>query len=169
MKRNVEMKNVAIGEKVFVNFGGAIRQVKVIGFETIYSLMLDGNNWAEYTLYMGDGNTLQLNSKNFSYNNKMYRTVDDAVDDRPIATKWVSPENFTKAYMNGLCMAYDGYGCYGYQWKNNKVECYVSRLQVKHLNGKTTFVGGNPNPKKWYQSAEECRAHNAPKVVYLDD
>lgn len=172
MSSDVLMKDVAMGEKVFVKFEGAIRQVKVIGFETIYNSSCGGNNWAEYTLYMGGDKAMQLNRANFGYDNKMYRTVADAVDDKPIKTVWVSPEDFTKAYMDGMCMAYSGRQCFGYQWSNNKAERYImasDRPQIKHLNGKTTFIGAKPNPKLWYQSAEECRAHNAPKVVYLDD
>lgn len=172
MNSDILMKDVTMGEKVFVKYGGAILQAKVVGFETKNNLMCGGNNHAEYTLYMGDGNTLQLNRTNFGYDDRIYRTVADVIDGKPIETVQVSPGDFTKAYMNGLCMEYNGKECSGYVWQHNSVcHCIIAsgRPQVRHLNGETTFVGGNPDPKRWFQIAEECRTHNAAKVIYLNE
>lgn len=162
--KKISMLDVTMGEKVFVKFEGAIHKVKVVGFKTQTNNMCGGNDWADYFLYFGKGKTRV-------WTERVYRTVNDAVNGDRIKPKNLDGEQFTKMFMRGMSLFYDdGYFC-GYVWQNNSPMKCTPRKKVsfEYLNGKGRFVGEGIDPKVWFQTAEECKMMNTPKIVYLDD
>lgn len=171
MSENILMKDVTIGEKVFIRLENTIRQVKIVGFKTDSDIH-NFYNSVVYLIDMGNNEILSLDIHNFNFDQDMYRTVKDAVNRDPIDFKSVSAEAFTEKYMKDECVAYGETCFYGYQWENNSaVRHYIPKteLQLMYVNGKTKFIGEAPDPKKWYQTAEKCIAHNTPKVIYYTD
>lgn len=188
-KGKIIMKDVAIGEKLFIRYKGAIRQVRYDGFVTG-----DARNFCSEVgmvvrniLYLGK----EEGDKVFKLSCNLYRTIKDATDKKAIGDVEVSAEDFAKAYLKGKDWFLNGGIVCGYVWNGYEPVIKTWNMYyvngIKYLNGEISFVNTRKNyycditvdykPKYddteplegFYQTAEECKAHNAPTIVMLDD
>lgn len=186
----VYLPNVSIDEKIFVKVSGILYQGKVVGFRTHPSSCNEGGDDVAESLILWLGKV--MGNKVFDVRmytkTPIFRTVDDAVRDKTIDTIHLDTLEFARTYLNG----YDFMLCHGrivcYKWWNckptlckfdnkwNSIE-YMKHgvVRVAHAAAYNDTEGhycyewefAGSIPQDIYQSSSECRANNAPTVVYL--
>lgn len=178
---------VSIGEKVFIRFNGAIHQAKVLGFITRKgdSCCAKHSFAFRYLLHLGRNKDLWFDT----FQLQMYRTIEDAMDNKEVNMNDYVPSLFAKRYLKGRNYFLSGYEIHGYKWNGfEPVETTIInpiyRVGIRYVNGKADIVNINydayertysvgdkrENPDDtFYQTAEDCKEHNAPTIVMLDD
>lgn len=186
-KNAIVLAAVSIGEKVFIRFNGAIHQAKVLGFITRKgdSCCAHHSFAFRYLLHLGKGKNLWFKT----FDLKMYRTIEDAMNNKEINMNDYSPTLFAKRYLNGRNYFLSGDEIHGYKWngfepKETTIYYHTDGIGIRYVEGEADIVGINYDPYKqiysvgdkqenpddtFYQTADECKAHNAPTIVMLDD
>lgn len=173
MERNVSVYPFPFGTRVFMHRDGVIREAEYRGMKIKDTSICGHNVITEYIFWFGD----KLGEKIITTGIPIYKTVEDAAQEtNPVHCEALDMQCFSLRYLSHLI--WDGIQFYGWLWDGSKPTKRTPRecLKVCEIYGsEVTFIDYNGNKynaeyfQRFYQTAENCREANKPKIVTLDE
>lgn len=172
MERKVSVYPFPFGTRIFMHRNGVIREAEYRGMRIKDTYTCVNNVVAEHIFWFGS----KLGEEKFKVSMPIYKTAEDAAQEiNPIQCEVLNIESFSLRYLSHL--VWDGIQFWGWLWDGSRPVRRATResLRVCEIyGGKVTFVDYNGNEydaehfRRFYQTAEECRAANRPNIIMLD-
>ena len=172
MDRHVKIHKISFGERIFIHRSGAIREVEYRGLVVKDIGTLRSNIIVKYIFWFGK----ESGEDKIDADISLYKNIEDATQEsNPIPYETLDMESFSLKYLPHLI--WNGIQFYGWLWNGSKPEKRATREPLRACeiyNGEVTFIDYQRNMydaehfQKFYQTAEECRKANKPKIVMLD-
>lgn len=173
MERKVSVYPFHFGTRVFMHRSGVICEAEYRGMR-IKDTGICGNNVdTEHIFWFGS----KLGEEKFKASMPIYKTAEDAAKEAdPIQYEMLNIESFSLRYLPHL--VWDGIQFCGWLWDGSRPVKRATRelLRIcKIYGGEVTFVDYSGNEyyaehfRRFYQTAEQCRKANKPKIVMLDE
>lgn len=173
MERTVSVYPFHFGTKVFMHINGAIREAEYRGIIIKDICTCRNNVYIEYIFWFGS----KLGERKINNYMHIYKTAKDAEKEiNPIQREVLDIESLSLRYLPHL--VWNGIQFCGWLWDGSRPVKKATRepLRVCKIYGsEVTFVDYNGNEydaehfRKFFQTAEQCRAANKPKIVMLDE
>ena len=171
MERKVSVYPFPFGTRVFMHRNGVIREAEYRGMR-IKDTGICGNNVdTEHIFWFGS----KLGEEKFKVSMPIYKTAEDAAQEtNPVQYEVLNIESFSLKYLPYL--VWDGIQFCGWLWDGSRPVKRATRelLRIcKIYGGEVTFVDYSGNEyyaehfRRFYQTAEQCRKANKPKIVVL--
>lgn len=173
MERKVSVYPFPFGTRVFIHINGTIREAEYRGMRIKDTYTCVNNVVAEHIFWFGS----KLGEGKFKVSMPIYKTAEDAAQEiNPIQCEVLNIESFSLRYLSHL--VWDGIQFWGWLWDGSRPIKRAIResLRVcKIYGGEVTLIDYHGNEydaehfRRFYQTAEECRAANKPNIVMLDE
>lgn len=173
MERKVSVYPFPFGTRVFMHRNGVIREAEYRGMRIKDTGICGKNVDTEHIFWFGS----KLGEEKFKASMPIYKTAEDAAKEaNPIQYEMLNIESFSLRYLQHL--VWDGVQFYGWLWDGSRPVKRATRepLRVCEIyGGEVTFVDYSGNEyyaehfRRFYQTAEQCREANKPKIVTLDE
>lgn len=172
-EKYVSVYPVSFGTRVFMHRNGVIYQAEYRGIKVTEDGICGHNVNTQHIFWLGN----KQGEIEVASNISIYTTVQDATQERnAIALNKINIENFSKKYL--LHLLWNGIQFSGWLWDGSRPICRTPRERLKGCvihQGEIEFIDCQGNVydankfNRFYQTAEECRENNTPKIVMLDD
>lgn len=168
--KTISFYNLAFGSRVFVHYKGAIREAEYRGIKITTKAP---DPYIEHILWLGDEIGENTVSK---YKGRIYPSIGNAIEEEyPIPMDDMDAVDFSLDYLRN--MVWDGFMFYGWIWDGSRpvkragfgicgMEIRSEGVSFVRSDGKGNWDAGHFG--EFYQTAEECRRNNKPKVVMLE-
>lgn len=173
MERKVSVYSFSFGTRVFMHRNGAIREAEYRGM-IIKDTNICGQDVATEHIFWFGG---KLGEEKIKASMPIYKTAEDAAQEtNPIQYEVLNIESFSLRYLPYLI--WDGIQFCGWLWDGSRPVKRAIRESLKVCEiygGEITFIDYHGNRyntehfRRFYQTAEECRAANKPNIVMLDE
>lgn len=172
-EKYVSVYPVSFGTRVFMHRNGVIYQAEYRGIKVTEDGICGHNVNTQHIFWLGN----KQGEIEVASNISIYTTVQDATQERnAIALNKINIENFSKKYL--LHLLWNGIQFSGWLWDGSRPICRTPRERLKGCvihQGEIEFIDCQGNVydankfNRFYQTAEECRENNTPKIMMLDD
>ena len=172
-EKYVSVYPVSFGTRVFMHRNGVIYQAEYRGIKVTEDGICGHNVNTQHIFWLGN----KQGEIEVASNISIYTTVQDATQERnAIALNKINIENFSKKYL--LHLLWNGIQFSGWLWDGSRPICRTPRERLKGgviHQGEIEFIDCQGNVydankfNRFYQTAEECRENNTPKIMMLDD
>lgn len=167
-EKYVSVYPVSFGTRVFMHRNGVIYQAEYRGIKVTEDGICGHNVNTQHIFWLGN----KQGEIEVASNISIYTTVQDATQERnAIALNKINIENFSKKYL--LHLLWNGIQFSGWLWDGSRPICRTPRERLKGCvihQGEIEFIDCQGNVydvnkfNRFYQTAEECRENNTPKL-----